>query len=316
MTAFAVSLLLMSVGCAAPAAPDVTPRSTSSTTPAPAATTLRTLIDTPAESPTLTVIETLPATDTYTSAVVSYESGGLTIRGILHTPVGTGPFPGVVFVHGAVDPDSWSAQREYTEEQARLADSGRITLVPDLRNHGDSDDDPDWQYGLEMGTTLDVVNAARALGAEPDVSSVSVVGHSLGGAIALNTLVVAPDVATAFVALAPSNASPWDNLEHFTGGTPYFEALTSLRGTPDEDPEFWADVSSTTFADRATAPLLIVQGSADDVVPPEWSDATAAAFRDAGADVELIVVDGADHVFQPTPDQAWEQVLAFLAAHA
>jgi dipeptidyl aminopeptidase/acylaminoacyl peptidase len=279
------------------------------------ARTLQTLIDLPQESPTLTVVEALPPGEGYTSAVVSYESEGLTIYGTLHTPSGEGPFLGVVFVHGAVDPDSWSAQTEYVDEQARLAVSGRVVLVPDLRNHGDSDDDPDWQYGLEMGTTLDVVNASRALGALDGVSAVGVVGHSLGGAITLNTAVVAPDVATAFVALAPSNSSPWENVQHFAAGTPYLDELTALRGTPQDNPAFWTDVTSTTFAERATSPLLIVQGSADDVVPVAWSASTDDAFTAAGADVELVVVDGGDHLFDPVEDQAWASVLDFLQEH-
>ncbi len=288
--------------------------STTSAEPAPART-LQTLVDLPPESPTLTVVEDLPPSQGYTSAVVSYQSETLTIYGTVHTPSGAGPFPGVVFVHGAVDPDSWSAQREYLDEQARLAASGRVVLVPDLRNHGDSDDDPDWEYALEMGTTLDVINAARALAAQDDVSAVSVVGHSLGGAMTLNAAVVAPDVATAFVALAPSNASPWDNVEHFASGTPFSQQLVELRGTPEDNPSFWSDVTSTTFAERATTPLLVVQGSADDVVPVPWSESTVQAFTEAGAEVDLVVVEGGDHLFSPVADEAWDSVLDFLAAH-
>ena len=311
VTLIAALVMLTTAGCAASERSDASPRPTVGEP-----ITLRTLIDSPAQSPMLNTIEELPTTATHTSAVVSYASDGLTIRGVLRTPVGDGPFPGVVMVHGSIDPDAWSAERVYVAEQMRLVESGYVTLVPDLRNYGESDNDPNWEYALEMGTTVDAINAARALGAEPGVSSVAMIGHSDGGAIALNALVVAPEVATAVVAFAPSNPNPWTNIETFRADTPFFYEVVALRGTPDDNPDFWADVTSTTFADRATAPVLIIQGTADEVVPPAWADQTAAAFRDAGVDVEFLTVNGADHGFQPEPETMWPTVIAFLASHS
>ena len=190
-------------------APPASVAPSESAAPEAEATTLRTLIAAAPESPTLTVEEELAGGDGYASAVVSYESEGLTIYGVLHTPEGDGPLPGVVFIHGAVDPDRWSAQTEYLDFQERLVSAGYVVLVPDLRNHGESDDDPDYDLDLEMGATVDVINAARALAAEPavDPERIAVVGHSLGGATTIKALVVAPDVAAAFVAMAPAHAS-------------------------------------------------------------------------------------------------------------
>ena len=296
-------------------APQPSAAPSESATPEAEAATLRTLITAAAESPTLTIEEDVPGGDGYTSAVVSYESDGLTIYGLLHTPEGEGPFPGIVFVHGAVDPATWSARTEYVDEQQRMASAGYVVLVPDLRNHGESDDDPDHDLALEMGTTLDVINAARALAVETavDAEQIAVVGHSLGGAITLNTSVVAPDVAGAFVALAPSHASPWENIVQFVpADSPFFMELTRMHGTPDDNPEFWTDVSALTFVDRSDRPLLVVQGTADDVVPPEWADIVDMAWTDAGKDVEVVMIEGADHIFSPMQDEAWATVFTFL----
>lgn len=265
----------------------------------------------------LTREEELAGGDGFASSVVSYESDGFTIYGVLHTPDGEGPFPGVVLVHGAVDPDSWSAQTDYVEFQQRLVSVGFVVLVPDLRNHGASDDDPAYELALEMGTTLDVVNAARALAVEPavDPGRIVVIGHSLGGAMTLGAMVVAPDVAGAFVAMAPSHASPWENIRQFVPpGSPFYMQLTDLHGTPDDNPEFWADVSALTFVDRAARPLLVVHGTADDVVPPEWANIVGTAWADAGKDVQVVMIEGADHVFSPAEDETWAAVFTFLQA--
>ncbi|MGH2418437.1 MAG: alpha/beta hydrolase family protein, partial [Candidatus Limnocylindria bacterium] len=151
---------------------------------------------------------------------------------MIHTPESDGPFPGVVFVHGAVDRDTWSPLEQYVDEQRRLAMAGYVVLVPDLRNHGESDDDPNYFTDLEMGTSADVVNAARALAALPDVDPdrTAVVGYSFGGVITFNTMVVAPDVAEAFVAAAPGSLSAWENFSRFIpADSPPYEAMTDLR---------------------------------------------------------------------------------------
>lgn len=91
--------------------------------------------------------------------------------------------------------------------------------------------------------------------------------------------------------------------------------MVALRGTPDTNPAFWADVSASTFVDRAARPLLIAQGTADQVVPPAWALETRSAFAEAGKDVELVEIEGADHSFEPARDEAWGHVLDFLATH-
>ena len=73
-------------------------------------------------------------------------------------------------------------------------------------------------------------------------------------------------------------------------------------------------MSALTFVDRADRPLLVVQGTTDDVVPPEWQDVLETAWTDAGKDVEVVMVEGGDHVFSPMEDEAWAAVLSFLEA--
>lgn len=321
-TLVAVAILAEAAGaCAAPPSESPVSRSApplASPTETPEATTLRNLIEAQHETPALTIGEELATADGYRTSAVAFESERLTIHGVLHTPDGDAPFPAVVLVHGAVDRDTWSPLEQLVDEQRRLATAGYVVLVPDLRNHGNSDDDPDYPTDLEMGTSADVMHAARALAALPNVDPdrVGVVGISFGGVMTFNAMVVAPDIAAAFVAMAPGNLSAWENFSRFIpADSPPYQAMVDLRGTPDSNPEFWADVSAATFVDRAAGPLLIVQGTADQVVPPAWAEDTRRAFEGASKDVELVQIDGADHSFEPARDEAWGHVLDFLAEH-
>ena len=61
-----------------------------------------------------------------------------------------------------------------------------------------------------------------------------------------------------------------------------------------------ADASPIAHADRDSAPLLLIHGDADSIVPVEQSLRFAEAYRSCEADVELHVVPGAGHAFAGT----------------
>jgi dipeptidyl aminopeptidase/acylaminoacyl peptidase len=199
----------------------------------------------------------------------------------------------------------------------RLVGSGYVVLDADLRGNGNSDPDPSEGTDLEMGSTLDVINAARALAADPrvDSSRVALVGSGLGGLIAINAQVVAPDVVAAVVAENPSSLDVWQNIEYFFEPDDEFRSLiVDPRGTPEENPELWADVSPATFVDRVDSPLLILQGTGDTGNDPAWSDATVATFTAAGKSAEVITFDGADAALDPSQEETIAATESFLAA--
>lgn len=58
---------------------------------------------------------------------VTYKSGSDTVHGIVYTPAGKGPFPGIVVIH------EWWGLNDWVKEQAsKLADQGYVTLAIDL----------------------------------------------------------------------------------------------------------------------------------------------------------------------------------------
>jgi dipeptidyl aminopeptidase/acylaminoacyl peptidase len=56
-----------------------------------------------------------------------------------------------------------------------------------------------------------------------------------------------------------------------------------------------AEVSPARLADHADAPILLINGVDDTVVPPDQSAEMEQALRRAGKPVERITLPGADH---------------------
>ena len=286
----------------------------------PAAATLRTIAAASETGSQLTVGRELRAHDKYTSHAATYTSDGLTITAILHEPISAGRHPGVVLVHGFVDPASYATGGELQREQDYLARAGYVVLYTDLRGLAGSDLPPAGPPDLEMGATDDVINAVRALATSGlpnlDADRIGLLGHSLGGLLVLNVLVTKPGLVDAVVAFAPSGTDRFEDVERYlTPGDPIYEALIAAHGTPETNPGYWKDVSPRTFVDRATDPLLIVQGDDDQDVPYAGTKETVAVWTKAGRDVEFVTLKGENHVFEARWGDAMDAVTAFFSEH-
>lgn len=284
----------------------------------PGSPTLRSIIEAGAEHPDFELVQETTDFDGDHAEIVSYESGGLRVQAVIRRPASGAPNgPAIVLIHGSADPDDYSGLTYYDPFADDMVARGYTVVMPDLRNHADSDDAADWDTDMQIGETLDAINAVRATASDPaiDPERVALIGHSSGGRITVNAAVTAPDIAAAFIAVAPSNASAWRNVERFAGGTPYFDTIVAAHGSPEQSPEFWADVSSSTFIDRATTPLLLIHGTADEVVPYDWSQDLVAAWQDAGKEIELVPVTGGDHLLNDRvhADELWDTIADHLA---
>lgn len=307
-------ILLSSCGREGPRAEMTTP------TPEPSAesietNTIRALIDAPAETPRVEFGEPVAGFADDEAIPVMYTSGGLQISGLLRVPAGDGPFPSVVAVHGGVDPSKYRSGGDLVDEQRALVESGYVVFAPDLRGYADSDQadsdgilavDPGfgWLVTLDWGMALDVVNALRVmrdgLVDSVDPERVGLIGHSMGGLLALDAAVIAPELADVVVALSAPSSVMWDSVEHgLPPDSKYYAELVEQYGTPKDDPDYWSDISPRTFVDRMEAPLLLIHGGSDRTTLPQWSQDTAAAWRKAGKSAEAVTIDGAGHDLRP-----------------
>jgi dipeptidyl aminopeptidase/acylaminoacyl peptidase len=73
--------------------------------------------------------------------------------------------------------------------------------------------------------------------------------------------------------------------------------VDSLIGPLPEARDLCVERSPVTAADHITAPLILIQGADDVVVPADQAEAIAAVLRDRGVEHEHLVYEGEGHLF-------------------
>ncbi len=250
--------------------------------------------------------------DTYTRFYISYMSGKLKISGIMDVPKGEGPFPVVITAHGFVEPRYYTTGRGLKREQDYLARHGYVVLHPDYRNNDGSDKDPDNNLRLNLGYTEDVINAVYAIRNSNfkfiDKENIGLLGHSLGGGVALNMMVSKPGLVKAYVLFAPISMDYRDNFNRYIAnrsprtlrkyGSPAARLkIIALYGSPEVNPAFWDNISPKTFLANVTEPVMIHQGTADKDVSPDWTMKLDEALKAKGKNVTLYIYSGEPHEF-------------------
>lgn len=303
-------------------APTTSPPTTASPTPpiptAASPVSLPALMAKEYDGRALRLRRVLARTDAYVRHAVTFRSGDLRISGILNIPRGGGPFPVAILAHGYIDPAIYTTGRGMAREQDYLAREGFAVLHVDYRNHASSDDDPDAERDLRLGYTEDVINAVHAVrrSGDPrlDGERVGLVGRSMGGGVVQNVLVTQPGLVDAGVVFASVSSSTVDNYRRWIENDrpEVARAIVRAHGSPEENPELWAQASPRTYVERATEPLLMLHGTVDDTCPPRWARRTAAAFEDAGKDVRLVWYEGEGHTFGPQWPASMRETVRFL----
>ncbi len=131
---------------------------------------------------------------------VSYKSGDETVKGILYTPAGSGPFPGVVVIH------EWWGLNDWVKEQAsKLADQGYAALAVDLYR-GKVADNPNTAHELMRGVpedraARDLHAAVEFLKSQPNVKKdrIGSIGWCMGGGYSLNVALAEPTLTAAVI---------------------------------------------------------------------------------------------------------------------
>ncbi len=252
-------------------------------------------------------------------AVTWLGADGAAVHGRLYRPrrsaTGQDPAPLLAWVHGGPTgqwPVSFLPRFVYWLER------GWAILVPDHRGstgHGRA-------YTQAMAArwgdldTADVAAGMRAAADRgwADRARMVPMGGSAGGFTVLNLLAHHGELCAAGVDLfGVADLFDLDESTH------RFEAhyLHSLVGPLPAAAAAYHDRSPVNVAERIDAPLLILQGAEDKVVPVAQSRAIAERLRALGRTVELHVYDGEGHGWgrpETTVDEL-ERVESFLRRH-
>lgn len=221
----------------------------------------------------LVVIETLAENSRFIRYLVRYPSDGLDIYGFLNVPVGEGPFPVVIALHGYIEPNVYTTLDYTTGYTDELTRHGFLVIHPNLRGYPPSDDG----FNLfRIGMAIDVLNLIaivkdRAGKPGPlekaDRERLGLWGHSMGGGIAIRVITVSPEVDAALLYGAMSG----DERKNYARIFNYFsegERGQEELGVPDEAV---MHISPINFLENINGALSIHHGIADTEVPVEWS---------------------------------------------
>ncbi|GAA4379066.1 alpha/beta fold hydrolase [Nocardioides caricicola] len=264
----------------------------------------------------LRILRTEYATDAYTRYAVTYRSNGTLVSGVLLRPKGRGPFPAVVLNHGYIEPSIYVTGQGMAREQDWLARAGFVVLHTDYRGHAAGDPATDLERELRLAYAQDSINAVLALEKLPyvDDDKTAMVGRSMGGGVTLNALVAAPGLVDAAVIYASVSSRYLDNLRHFTEPNRP-EAVTALYDRFGRPPQpVYRQLSSRTYFDRITEPVLIHHGEVDGTCPPVWSRTTQRLLERADVDSTLVEYAGEDHTFYARWQDSIVRTVKFLRA--
>jgi dipeptidyl aminopeptidase/acylaminoacyl peptidase len=226
---------------------------------------------------------------------------GLTIPALLTLPLNANPenVPLIVMPHGGPEAHDvvgfdWMAQY--------FASRGYMILQPNFRGSSGFGaalrDAGAGEWGGKMQDDItDGVNALIRTG-RADPSRICIIGASYGGYAALAGGAFTPDLYRCVAAIAPVTDLPaMLREERRDHGAKHWvvDYWQSLIGDPRAERDKLEAISPVNSADKFAAPVLLIHGKDDLVVPISQSRAMERALKRAGKQVEFIEMKGEDH---------------------
>jgi dipeptidyl aminopeptidase/acylaminoacyl peptidase len=261
----------------------------------------------------IVIEQTLEPGGNYNRYIASYKSEGLKIYALLTVPIGQKPktgWPVVIFNHGYIPPTQYRTTERYVAYVDAFARNGYIVFKSDYRGHGSSEGRATGGYG-SADYTIDVLNALSSIKRYPDAdpNRIGMWGHSMGGSATLRAMVVSHDIKAGViwagvVASYPDLFTKWRRPQ--AGGAPtpnpasgasrgWRNSLIMQYGSPEQNPEFWASISSNSYLGDLSGPLQLHHSTADHSVPFEFSQTLSQQVKAAGKTAELFSYSGDDH---------------------
>ncbi len=225
---------------------------------------------------------------------------GLFVYGFIRKPVGPGPFPGVIMIHGGLGGNLAGTRNTVLKG----------TPAQLLVEHGYALLGTDYRAGDWVAEYRDVVAAYEFFKQLPYVKpeAIGVIGGSHGGKLAFELATRAPVQA----AVPCAGLYYLDQLyEHCRtagyhtrkraarapGNVFMKEVVEQLGGKPDEVPEKYQQYNPISRAENTKCPVLLVHGEQDASVPISFSKDLAQALTKHGKTVDTYFAPKGPHGF-------------------
>ncbi len=238
--------------------------------------------------------------------------------GELRLPNGAGPFPIAVVIHGGC----WLAEYDLKHVAAvgeALAGQGIASWTIEYRRVGDANGGwPTTFSDVALGVQHVATLAVRY--PQLDTARVVLIGHSAGGHLALWAASSPPDASQTGDAMPVPPALPLRGVVSLAGitdlraygaqpGSCNSSVPLLLGGTPQEVPARYAAASPIELV-PLRAPVRLIHGALDPIVPLQQSRNFADRSEEAGGRASVTVVEGAGHFDVIAPlAPAWSAVL-------
>lgn len=236
----------------------------------------------------------------FTRYLIRYPSDGLTLYGFMNVPSGAGPYPVVLVLHGHVNPPTYRTLTYTTRYADAISRMGYVVIHPNYRGHPPSEGSPEGPFRVSYATeVLDLAAMVRAQAGKPgplqkaDGKRIGLLGHSMGGGIAIRVAVVDQNI-RAVVLYGSMSADEAKNARQiyyvFSGRRRGLEELN----TPASE---LAKISPVNYLSRTKAAFSIHHGTADEQVPYTWSVEICQKLKALGKSTECFSYQNARHNF-------------------
>ena len=238
-----------------------------------------------------------------TASLIEYKArDGMKITGYLTRPPGAESatrLPLIMMPHGGPEMRDHLTFDLYAQY---FASRGYAVFQPNFRgSDGFGRAFAESGYG-EWGRKMqhDITDALELLAAQGavDRERVCIVGASYGGYAALAGATLTPELYKCVVSIAGiANLAEFLKARRrkFGGDSEIYTYWVKQIGDPERDAERIAAVSPALLVDRVKAPILLVHGDADDIVPFDQSEDMKKLLEKAGHKTRLIKIEDEGH---------------------